>query len=84
MIIVQIKKLSEFKPAASSLPSHTASAAPRADEEEPGGSAQGAGGEEARLRGGEGDLGDPAEAGAAETGGLQVPQAQRFALHQII
>lgn len=49
-----------------------ASAASRADEEEPGGSAQGAGGEETRVWGGEGKLGGPAAPGAAEIGGLQV------------
>lgn len=44
-----------------------ASETPRADEEEPGSAAQRAGGEEARVRGGEGQLGDAAARGAAET-----------------
>lgn len=49
-----------------------ASAASRANEEEPGGSAQRAGGEKTCVRGGESKLGGPAAPGAAETGGLQV------------
>ena len=56
-----------------------APAAPRADEEEPGGAAQGAGGEEAPARGREGPVGGPAEAaGAAEAGGLQVTRSQCY------
>lgn len=57
-----------------------ASAASRTDEEEPGGSAQGARGEEARVRGGESQLGDPAAPGAAETGGVQVRLAHQLLL----
>lgn len=52
-----------------------ASAASRTDEEEPGGSAQRAGGEETRLWGGESQLGGSAAPGAAEAGGLQVRAA---------
>lgn len=51
----------------------SAGATPRTDEEEPGGAVQRAGGEEASVRGWEGQLGGSAEnPGAAETGRLQV------------
>lgn len=59
------------------LCSPSAGAAPRADEAEPGGPVQRAGGEAASVRGGEGQLGGPAaNPGAAEAGRLQVSTAQ--------
>lgn len=52
----------------SDFPRRAAAAASRADEEEPGGSAQGARGKETSVRGREGELGDPAaHPRAAET-----------------
>lgn len=51
----------------------TAAAASRADEEEPGGSAQGARGKKTSVRGGENELGEPtAHPRAAETRRLKV------------
>lgn len=61
----------------------SAGATPRADEEKPGGAVQRAGGEEAGVRRGEGQLGGSAEnPRAAETGCLQVSNMHAYTFHE--